>query len=187
MRVVSRRKGGFTLIEVLVALFIVSLGMLGVIEAVSQTAGNATRMRDRTIAHWVAMNRLTEVRLQPRAPDIAKTSDEVEMAGRRWRWTMEVSETPVETMRRIDIRVAEAEGDEDRTLVTVTGFYGSAVAPAGTRTPSWEGVPDRRRTPGQSDEPPQDEDRDRQDDPGAQPDPQGEPVDPPLPESESTE
>jgi general secretion pathway protein I len=181
MRVASKDKGGFTLIEVLVALFIVSLGMLGVIEAVSQTAGNATRMRDRTIAHWVAMNRLTEVRLQQQPPNIAKTSDEVEMAGRRWRWTMEVSETAVETMRRIDISVAEA--DSDRTVATLTGFYGSALGPAGMRTPSWDGAPAQRRRPGQSDEPPQDEDRDG----AGGPPPQGEPVDPPPQQPESPE
>ena len=96
MRASKPSAAGFTLIEVLAALVIVSLGMLGVIEAVTQTASNSTRMRDRTIAHWVAMNQLTAARLESRALDIAKTSDEVEMAGRRWRWTMEVSETPLE-------------------------------------------------------------------------------------------
>lgn len=174
---------GFTLIEVLAALVIVSLGMLAVIEAVSQTANNTTRMRDRTIAHWVAMNRLTEVRLESRAPGIAKTSDEVEMAGRRWRWTMEVSETPVESMRRIDIQVAEAESEDGRTLATVTGFYGSAIAPPGAVTVYWNGEP-RRGRPGSPDDPP------AQDDPPADapnPDnqpPESEPVDPPLPETQ---
>ena len=112
MHASKRAARGFTLIEVLAALVIVSLGMLGVIEAISQTAGNSTRMRDRTLAHWVAMNRLTQARLETRAPNIGKTSDEVEMAGRRWRWTMEVQETPVATMRRIDVRVAEADDDD---------------------------------------------------------------------------
>jgi len=132
---------GFTLIEVLAALVIIALGMMGVIEAISQTASNSTRMRDRTIAHWVAMNRLTAARLETRAPDIAKTSDEVEMAGRRWRWTMEVTETPVETMRRIDVRVSEAGTDDDRALATVSGFYGTAIAAAGMTAPIWTGAP----------------------------------------------
>lgn len=132
---------GFTLIEVLAALVIVSLGMLGVIEAISQTASNSSRMRDRTLAHWVAMNQLTTVRLQTQAPGIGKTSDEVEMAGRRWRWTMEVSETPVESMRRIDVRVSEADVGDDRTLATVTGFYGGAIATVGMLTPSWNSPP----------------------------------------------
>src|SRR5688572_28247192 len=102
MRAVER---GFTLIEVVVALVVVSLGMLGVISAVSQTASNSSYLRDKTVAHWVAMNRLTEVRLQKAAPSVDKTSDEVEMAGRRWKWTMNVTQTPVETIRRIDISV----------------------------------------------------------------------------------
>src|ERR1044071_3540973 len=76
------RHGGFTLVEVLAALVIVSLGLLGVIQAVSQTASSGAYLRDKTIAHWVAMNRLTEVRLEPQQPGIGKTTDEVEMAGR---------------------------------------------------------------------------------------------------------
>jgi general secretion pathway protein I len=150
MRVNNPSKyAGFTLLEVLAALVIVSLGMLGVIEAIGQTASNSTRMRDRTLAHWVAMNQLTTARLEPRPPKIDKTSDEVEMAGRRWRWTMEVSETPVQSMRRIDVRVSEAEVEgDDRSLAQVTGFYGSAVAAAGMLTPSWSGSPMPGAPPG---------------------------------------
>jgi type II secretion system protein I len=55
-----RRATGFTLIEVLAALVIVALGMLGVIEAVTQTARNGTYMREKTLAHWIAMNVITE-------------------------------------------------------------------------------------------------------------------------------
>jgi general secretion pathway protein I len=158
----SSRTAGFTLLEVLAALVIVSLGMLAVIEAIGQTASNSTRMRDRTIAHWVAMNRLTAARLEPRAPKIDKTSDEVEMAGRRWRWTMEVSETPVKTMFRIDVRVAEAEAeaDDDRSLAQVTGFYGSAIAAAGMLTPSWSGAPIPGASPG-TEQAPTDESKDQ--------------------------
>ena len=167
---------GFTLIEVLAALVIVSLGMLAAIEAVSQTASNTTRMRERTLAHWVAMNRLTAVRLEPRAPNIGRSSDEVEMADRRWRWTMEVSETPVESIRRIDISVSEA-GD-DRPLATVSGFYGSAIAT--TRTLSaWSTTP--RLAPGS--EAPGSRARDDDGSSGDSNRETGEPVDGPLPES----
>ena len=51
LRACNARASGFTLIEVLAALIIVSLGMLGVIEAVSQTASNGAYLRDKTIAH----------------------------------------------------------------------------------------------------------------------------------------
>ena len=170
----SKPSHGFTLLEVLAALVIISLGMLGVIEAVSQTASNSTRLRDRTLAHWVAMNRLAQVRLETRAPKIDKTSDEVEMAGRKWRWTMEVTETPVKSLRRIDIRVAEADADEDSSLASVTGFYGSAVAPAGMAPSVWVGAPNQNLPPGT--EQPGTGDKDGQN-PNPNPDPD------PLPEN----
>lgn len=138
MRASNRsRIRGFTLLEVLAALVIVSLGMLAVIEAVGQTASNNTRMRDRVIAHWVAMNKLTQTRLEPSPPKIDKTSDQVEMAGRRWRWTMEVTETPVQSVRRIDITVAEAEANEEASLTSITGFYGQAIAATSSGISVW--------------------------------------------------
>jgi general secretion pathway protein I len=131
---------GFTLIEVLAALIIVSLGMLGVIQAVGQTASNSGYLRDKTIAHWIAMNRITELRVQPQPPKIDKASDEIEMAGRRWRWTTEVTQTAVESVRRIDVSVRAAEADEHSALARVTGFYGTAIAPAGSTLVSWPGA-----------------------------------------------
>jgi general secretion pathway protein I len=137
----SYQQRGFTLIEVVVALIVVSLGMLAVIETVGGTARNSGYLREKTVAHWVAMNKLTEVRLQPNAPGIDKTSDEVEMAGRKWRWTMEVKQTPVESMRRIDISVRPAEAPDKSSMASISGFFGTAVAPAGTATILWKGSP----------------------------------------------
>lgn len=139
--VCAGRHCGFTLLEVLAALVIVSLGMLGVIEAVSQTASNGAYLRDKTIAHWVAMNQLTRTRLEPRPPKIDETSDEVEMADRHWRWTMKITQSPVESVRRIDVRVRLADAAKTSSLATVTGFYGAAVAPAGTIVVMWQGNP----------------------------------------------
>ena len=143
LSIAARGPRGFTLVEVLVALVVVSLGMLAVIQAVTQTASNSAYMRDKTIAHWVAMNRVTQARLEAQAPRIDKTSDEVEMAGRKWRWTMEVTQTPVDSVRRIDIKVRGADAPEDSSLASVTGFYGSAIAPPGTTVINWQG--DQRR------------------------------------------
>jgi general secretion pathway protein I len=147
-----RRARAFTLIEVLAALIIVSLGMLGVIQAVSQTASNGSYLREKTLAHWVAMNKVTEVRLQKTAPKVDKTSDEVEMAGRKWRWTMTVQQTPVETIRRIDVSVRPAEANDKTSLATITGFYGSAIAPPGTALYSWQGMNEGGR-PGEAQQP----------------------------------
>jgi len=134
------RRRGFTLIEVLAALVIVALGMLGVIEAVTQTARNGTYLRDKTLAHWIAMNLITEQRLQSSPPDVTKSSDEVEFAGQRWRWTMVVTQTQVDSLRRMDVSVRRAEAPEDSSLMTLTGFFGTAIGAAGGGTVDWVGT-----------------------------------------------
>jgi len=134
------RRRGFTLIEVLAALVIVALGMIGVIEAVTQTARNGTYLRDKTLAHWIAMNLITEQRLQSSPPEVTKSSDEVEFAGQRWRWTMVVTQTQVDSLRRMDVSVRRAEAPEDSSLTTVTGFYGTAIGAAGGGIVDWVGA-----------------------------------------------
>jgi general secretion pathway protein I len=158
--------GGFTLIEVLAALVIVALGMMAVIQAVSQTASNSTYLREKTIAHWVALNQLTETRLQQTPPKIDETSDEVEMAGREWRWTMTVTQTPVESMRRIDISVRPADAAEESSMASITGFYGSAIAPPGSALIDWDAL---TPAPGQPGDPGDERDGDLQ--PGEEPPP----------------
>lgn len=142
---------GFTLIEVLAALVIVSLGMLGVIEAVSQTASNGSYLRDKTLAHWVAMNQLTKARLEPQMPKVDETSDEIEMADRRWRWTMKVTQTPLDSVRRIDVSVRLATGNEKSSLASVTGFYGTAIAQPGTTLVLWQGSEAEQQGSGHND------------------------------------
>jgi general secretion pathway protein I len=128
---------GFTLIEVLAALVIVALGMLGVIEAVTQEARNGTYLREKTLAHWIAMNVVTEQRLQPAPPPVAESSDDVDFAGRRWHWTMRVSQTQVQSLRRIDVSVRPADAADGAELAAVSGFYGAAIGPAGGGAISW--------------------------------------------------
>jgi general secretion pathway protein I len=129
--------GGFTLIEVLAALVIVALGMLGVIQAVTQTARNGTYLREKTLAHWIAMNVITERRLLPSPPDVSESSEDVEFAGQRWRWTMNVTQTEVESLRRMDVSVRPADRPDSEALVTVTGFYGTAIGAVGGNALPW--------------------------------------------------
>jgi general secretion pathway protein I len=132
---------GFTLIEVLAALIIVGLGMLGVIQAVIQSANHGTYLREKTLAHWIAMNLVTERRLMTSPPEVGTSSDVVEYAGQRWRWTVKVSETAVESMHRFDVSVGFADAPENETLATAIGFYGTAIAPAGSSNVQWDGRP----------------------------------------------
>ena len=44
----------------------------------------------------------------------------IEFADMRWRWTIKVSETAVESMRRIDVRVRQADAPDDSSLANLT-------------------------------------------------------------------
>lgn len=99
------RPNGFTLIEVLIALAIIAFGLIAVFGQLNQSALAASRLRDKTIAHWIAMNLLTERRLSRQFPGTGKESDEIEMANTRWRYEISFSETALESMRRADVSV----------------------------------------------------------------------------------
>jgi len=132
---------GFTLIEVLAALVIVALGMIAAIQAVTQSARNGVYLRDKTLAHWIGMNVLTERRLQSTPPDVAESTGRVEYAGQLWQWSMKVTQTQVSSLRRMDIIIRRADAPEGTSLATVSGFYGTAIGGAGGGGPlQWAGA-----------------------------------------------
>ncbi len=117
--------------------------MIAAIQAVTQSARNGTYLRDKTLAHWIGMNVLTERRLQPSAPDVAESTGRVEFADQQWQWTMTVTQTQVASLRRIDIAVRRAEAaGRPPPLANVSGFYGEAIGGAGTGGTglSWAGT-----------------------------------------------
>lgn len=122
----SPSPAGFTLLEVLVALVIVALGLLAAFGQINQTLTVATRLRDKTLAHWVAMNEMTRLRVLENAPALGRRSDEVELAGTNWRYTVKVVKTPVKALRRVDISVVFADRP-NAVVTTLTGFLGTPV------------------------------------------------------------
>ena len=135
------RKTGFTLIEVMVALVIVSLALAGIAASMGQMIDTANTMRDRTFASWIAQNRITEMRLAGALPEVGESSDDVDYANMTWTWTATVSETGVENLMKVDVGVSYAGVDE--TVFKVTGFIGEPVAP-GQSNLAWNASqPDR--------------------------------------------
>ena len=134
-----RRSSGFTLIEAVVALVIVALGMMALYMQLNQYAVTATYMQEKTLASWIATNRLTELSIEPSWPEIGTEEDEIEFADRMWHYTVEVSETQVANLRRVDVSVARAD-DPERIIHTVSGLL-EPPPPAGFIPPRWIGGP----------------------------------------------
>lgn len=98
------RQRGFTLLEVLIALAIVALSVGALLGTVTSSASSISYLKDKTLAEWVALNRLTEIRIAKVMPDPGKRNGSAEMAGMRWQWEEEVGELPIKGMFRIDVR-----------------------------------------------------------------------------------
>lgn len=130
------RQRGFTLLEVLIAVAIVGLGMIAVFAQLNQSLLSAAFLRERTLAHWVAVDRLTELRLAGEFPPVGERSDDIEFGPHRWRYTVRVSETPGANLRRVDVSVALRESPE-RPAATLVGFLGQPAAGAPVFSDRW--------------------------------------------------
>ncbi|MBL6751460.1 MAG: type II secretion system minor pseudopilin GspI [Nevskia sp.] len=121
----ARAGAGFTLLEVLVAVFVLALTMAAIISAAGNYAGSAGDLRDKTMALWVAHNRLTEIELQPVLPTIGSSNDDVTLGPIQWTWRVQVLETPDPKLRRVDIRVEKTGDRSHRTYAELSSFLTS--------------------------------------------------------------
>lgn len=137
---------GFTLIEVLVALVIVGVGMGALLATLTSAADSSIYLRDKAFAEWIALNRISELRLAAKAPATGKSTGELDFAGRHWRYEQEVIETDIPGVLRIDVSVADAAtqgGNSKRKSwsVTASGVVGDALLAPNGLDPDWNGGP----------------------------------------------
>ena len=115
-----RRACGFTLLETLVALAILAIALSAAFRAVGATTVSAASLRERTLAHWVAQNRLAELRASGRFPRMGRHEGEATQGRSRFSWREEVVATPNPLYRRVDVSVFEVGGDS--ALARLTGY-----------------------------------------------------------------
>lgn len=116
---------GFTLVEILVALAIVAVALAAGMRALAQSADSASTLKARTLALWVAQNRLATAQLADPWPALGSATGESEQAGSRFVWRESVSGTQNPAFRKIEITVAEP-GTSDYALAHLVGFIGNA-------------------------------------------------------------
>ena len=71
---------GFTLLEVMVALLIIAIALTGVAEVMGAMLSNATTLRERTYASWIAQNQIVEIRASGTVPKLGNPL-QIRMAG----------------------------------------------------------------------------------------------------------
>jgi general secretion pathway protein I len=117
----SARPAGFTLVEVLVALAIVSIALLAALRAAGQGTASADELRARLLAGWVAENLLAEHRARGDWLPLGIQRGKEREGGIEFAWREEVIATPNSAFRRIDVFVSAAPEDS-RALAHYSGF-----------------------------------------------------------------
>ena len=122
------RTRGFTLIEIMVALAVLTIALAAVLKGINSHVNNAAYLRDRTLAHWVALNKITEMQVKRDWPAAGATQGSSLMAGHEWRWTATVKETPDASVRRVDVAV-RADPAARSALTTLVGYLARPEGP----------------------------------------------------------
>jgi general secretion pathway protein I len=135
------------LVEVLVALVVVAIGLSALMIAVSGTARTSGYLRDKTLAQWIALNRIAEVRLtvnklaqsglttsgSTRSTGTAGgDAGELQFAGRTWHYDTRYFDTTFQSTKRIVVRVWAGDAKtKGNPLAEATGFFGSGLSVPG--------------------------------------------------------
>lgn len=122
----TNKQRGLTLIEVLIALAIVSIAMTAVIKATSQNIRATNHLQNKTMAMWVAKLIINEARVEVlRFPSPQnKMEQSTHLLGRTWFWRAEKKETPNPRIKKIEVTVfaSEKEREEVSPLASVESY-----------------------------------------------------------------
>ena len=118
---------GFTLIEIVIALAIVAIAVLGIAGAMSQHTRVASELDKRIVASWVAGNVAAELRYSAKTERIriGSSSDSLDMGGHKWRTTSHLSETDVDQVYKVRVEVKDdkaGDANEYATIVTAIRY-----------------------------------------------------------------
>jgi len=117
-RAANNTEAGFTLLEVLVALAVLAVGAVSLLTATQTHVSRISDIESRTVARWVADNRLAALRIGVPQPDV------VDMLGRQWGVVVSRLETEDPDLQRVEIAVALSPNNRD--LFKLTGFIDKA-------------------------------------------------------------
>ena len=126
------RSGGFTLVELMVALVVVATVATTVYTRSSDTIGQIALLERRTLARWVAENEIERARLARHAAReeaiplaSGSTRRRVTLGGREWSVVVTANTTSHPWLRRVQYTVfAIEDGDEVGPVDGITAFIG---------------------------------------------------------------
>lgn len=124
-RVLPRRpaphiaQAGFTLIEMLVALAVLSLAALALVRLQGVSIRTTADLDAKLVGQIVARNLMIEALTDPTPPSLGTAKGVVENGGQPWRWTRKAEVTADARILRVDLTVEGPQGVSPNVLTFV--------------------------------------------------------------------
>jgi len=112
---------GFTLIEVMVALTIIAISLGALLNTSGTQANSVAYLKQKSFAHWVALNEMTQLRIEKSFPDLGEKTGSTEMAGHQWFWTRSTLKTEDDGARQVEFRVF-SDKDHEHSVTRLIGY-----------------------------------------------------------------
>ena len=129
----SPKVTGFTLIEILIAVAVLAIALTAVIRVIDVAINNQQHLQQKTVAHWVAMNVLAEVRAGVTLPPAAGATQDGQSRILGYIYPWQVSATNVPQLPIVKINVRVFNRDKRSSLETLQMFMQPAGVPNASR------------------------------------------------------
>lgn len=125
----SHNQSGFTLIEIMVALFIVAVGLLAVSQAMSRHTELAASLDQRLKASWVASDQMAMIRHQAKLGQIPLGSKNktVKVGNRKWNARQKITKTDVDGVYLVMVEVYSSGSDQEKPHASLTSAVSSLL------------------------------------------------------------
>lgn len=116
-----KKQHAFTLIEVLIALMIIAIVLSAAVRATTESIRTTRHVRNVTIAHFVAMNVISEIQtnMLPLSESNNSARGKTNMLGQDWTWSATIKSKNQFNLEEIEVKVRL----KDRIIIAVTGYY----------------------------------------------------------------
>lgn len=115
------RQQGFNLIEIMFALLLLGLVITVSVETSSGDFASYNRMKDTSLARWVAFNQLAAVQTDKGFPATGKSEGKADMGDTPWQWQQDILDTPDPDLRKVKVSVFR-EGQEQQILAVEIAY-----------------------------------------------------------------